>query len=113
VPVWQLISLPPEPLRVRAEAIVAQLGGAGASAASVVAVESPVGGGSLPGQVLPSFGVAVPVRSPTRAAAALRAGPDRILARIVDDAVVFDLRTVPSFEDGTIARRIAGLEAGR
>jgi L-seryl-tRNA(Ser) seleniumtransferase len=110
VPVWQLISLPAEPLRVRAEAIVAQLTSAGAS---VVALESPVGGGSLPGQVLPSFGVSVPVRSSTRAAARLRAGTDRILARIVDDALVFDLRTVPPFEDGTIVRRIAALEAGR
>jgi hypothetical protein len=49
----------------------------------------------------------VPAASPTRAAAALRRGPDRILARIVDDALVFDLRTVPPFEDGTLARRIA------
>jgi L-seryl-tRNA(Ser) seleniumtransferase len=109
VPVWQVISLPAEALRTRAERIVAQLPGA----VSVVALDSPVGGGSLPGQVLPSFGVAVPVRSPARAAALLRTGPDRILARIVDDAIVFDLRTVPSFEDATIVRRIAGLESRR
>ncbi len=109
IPVWQLIARAPGVLRDRAEWIAGQAAGAGRGDVSVVALESPVGGGSLPGQVLPSFGVSVPAASPTRAAAALRRVPDRILARIVDDALVFDLRTVPPFEDGTIARRIADL----
>jgi L-seryl-tRNA(Ser) seleniumtransferase len=107
IPVWELIARAPATLRDRAAWIVGQAAGSGRGDVSVVALESPVGGGSLPGQVLPSFGVSVPAASPTRAAAALRRGPDRILARIVDDALVFDLRTVPPFEDGTIARRIA------
>jgi L-seryl-tRNA(Ser) seleniumtransferase len=107
IPVWELIARAPATLRDRAAWIAGQAAAAGRGDVSVVALESPVGGGSLPGQVLPSFGVSVPAASPTRAAAALRRGPDRILARIVDDALVFDLRTVPPFEDGTIARRIA------
>jgi L-seryl-tRNA(Ser) seleniumtransferase len=112
IPVWQLIALDAETLRTRAEWIRGlATGAAGRTDVSVVEVESPVGGGSLPGQVLRSFGVSVPVASPSRSAAALRAGPDRILARIVDDAIVFDLRTVPRFHDGTIARRIGELGA--
>jgi seryl-tRNA(Sec) selenium transferase len=79
----------------------------------VVELESPVGGGSLPMQVLPSVGVSIPVASATRAAAVLRAGPQRILARIVDDEIAFDLRTVAPFDDGTLARRIAELQAPR
>jgi L-seryl-tRNA(Ser) seleniumtransferase len=113
IPVWQMIVLQPEPLRARAEWIVGQVPTInGRSGAHAVELESPVGGGSLPMQVLPSAGVAVPVASATRAAAALRAGPDRILARIVDDAIVFDLRTVSPFDDATVARRIGDLPAG-
>jgi L-seryl-tRNA(Ser) seleniumtransferase len=110
IPVWQMIALPQAALRARAEWIV----GVGPSVAGradlrVVDLESPVGGGSLPMQVLPSAGVSVPVASATRAAALLRHGPDRILARIVHDAIAFDLRTVSPFDDATIARRIADL----
>ncbi|MBA2380776.1 MAG: L-seryl-tRNA(Sec) selenium transferase [Chloroflexi bacterium] len=110
IPIWQMIALGAEPLRVRAEWILGQAASvAGRTDLSVVDVDSPVGGGSLPGQVLPSVGVSVPVASAMRAAAALRSGPDRILARIVDGAIVLDLRTVPPFHDGTIVRRIGGL----
>ena len=115
IPVWQTIALAPEELRARAEWIrgAAAAAAPGRSDVAVVALESPVGGGSLPGQVLPSFGVSVPAASPSRAAALLRRGPDRILARVVDGAVVFDLRTVPAFDDGVIARRLADLPSAR
>ena len=49
----------------------------------------------------------------SRAAAVLRTGPDRILARVEDGEVVFDLRTVPRFHDGTIARRIGDIARPR
>lgn len=110
IPVWRTIALEPGELRSRAEWIVGLLPSEAARiAARVAELRSPVGGGSLPGQTLPSFGVAVAVASPTRAAAVLRRGPDRILARVEDGEVVFDLRTVPRFNDGTIARRIADI----
>jgi L-seryl-tRNA(Ser) seleniumtransferase len=112
IPVWQLIAREAETLRGRAEWIVGiaeSPGVAGRGDLSVVELVSPVGGGSLPGQVLPSFGVSVPVDSATRAAAQLRSGSDRILARVVDGAIVFDLRTVERSADGIIARRIGEL----
>ncbi len=110
IPVWQAIALDQGALRGRAEWIVGQLGGP--VSVGVVDVDSPVGGGSLPGQTLPSAGVRVVVSSPTRAAKNLRSSDrDRILARIVDDGLVFDLRTVPPFQDGTIAARIRTLLA--
>ena len=115
IPVWQTIAVAPEALRIRAEWICGAAASVtvGRSDVSVVAQESPVGGGSLPGQVLSSFGVSVPAASPSRAAALLRRGPDRILARIVDGAVVFDLRAVPAFADGIIVRRLADMAAPR
>jgi L-seryl-tRNA(Ser) seleniumtransferase len=114
IPVWETISLAPATLQARAEWIrSAAASSSGRSDVSVMALESPVGGGSLPGQVLPSFGVSVPAASPSRAAALLRRGPDRILVRIVEGAVAFDLRTVPTFADGVIARRLADVPPPR
>jgi len=107
VPVWRAIARTPDELRVRAEAIATAAG----PSAQVVELGSAVGGGSLPGQVLRSVGVAVRVASPDRAAAALRRGPDRVLARIEGDALVCDLRTVEPADDALVARRLAGLAA--
>lgn len=113
IPVWQTIAIEPDALRARAEWVRGLAVEAGRLDVSAVALESPVGGGSLPGQVLPSFGVSVPAASPTRAGASLRRGPDRILARIVDGAIVFDLRTVPAVADGVLVRRIADVAPPR
>jgi len=114
IPVWQLIAQPADALRARADWILGLAPvAAGRADVSTVSLESPIGGGSLPGQTLPSFGVSVPVASASKAAAVLRTKPDRILARIVDDAVVFDLRTVAPLEDGIIVRRIGELQPPR
>lgn len=109
IPVWRMIATPRETLRVRAEAIADALAAdaPGRRDVEVVELRSPVGGGSLPGQTLPSFGLRVHVASPNRAAAALRGAPDRILARVEDGALVLDLRTVRPGADGILARRIA------
>jgi L-seryl-tRNA(Ser) seleniumtransferase len=115
IPVWEMIARPPEELRARAERIRGEVSGAagGRTDITVVELESPVGGGSLPGQTLRSWGVSVPSSAPTRAAALLRRGPDRILARIVDGALVFDLRTVPATADDTIVQRLADVARPR
>jgi L-seryl-tRNA(Ser) seleniumtransferase len=114
IPVWQTIALPADGLRERAERIARRAtADAGREDVEVVELRSPVGGGSLPGQTLPSWGVAVPAANATRAAAALRTGPDRVLARIVDDRVVFDLRTVRPIQDGVVVRRLAEIAPPR
>ena len=114
IPVWRTIAREPAALRERAEWIAGLCRVQGGSPlVEVVALRSPVGGGSLPGQTLPSFGVAVACPSPVRAAAALRRGTPRILARIEDDRLVFDLRTVERIADGDIARAITGIPSGR
>jgi L-seryl-tRNA(Ser) seleniumtransferase len=112
IPVWQLIGRDLEQLRARATWIVETVTGRGRQGVSLVDVDSAIGGGSLPGQTLPSAGVRVEVHSPAMAARRLRAEPDRILARTIDDAIVFDLRTCEPFADGIIARRIGELVAG-
>ena len=112
IPVWRTIGQDAGALRTRAGWIQhrCRVHGA-ASGVRVVELRSPVGGGSLPGQTLPSFGVAVPVRSASRAAAALRRGEPRVLARVEDGDLVFDLRTVARVHDGDLVRTIVGLIA--
>lgn len=105
VPVWRSLARTPDELRRRAEAIAASAG----PHVEAISVEGTVGGGSLPGQVLPSAGVAVRVASPDRAAAALRRAPERVLVRIEGGLVVCDLRAVEPGDDALLARRLAGL----
>ncbi len=113
IPVWQAIAAPVEALRERAEWICAMAAAMNAPARpTVTELRSTVGGGSLPGQTLPSAGVAIRVASPSRVAARLRLGPDPVLARIEDGAVAFDLRTVRLAEDALLVRRLGELEAG-
>ncbi|MBW8827137.1 MAG: L-seryl-tRNA(Sec) selenium transferase [Acidobacteria bacterium] len=92
IPLWRMASVPVEVLRQRAQAIVASVG----DPAIVVDTDATMGGGSAPGTVVPSVGVAVP----GSVAAELRSAPTPVLARVVDDHTVADLRTVdPSHDD--------------
>jgi L-seryl-tRNA(Ser) seleniumtransferase len=100
IPVWRMIAAEVTGLRLRAERLAATLGSAGL-AATVKESASTVGGGSLPGQTLPSFGVAlaVPGLAVEEVARRLRLGEPRVFARIDDEAVVLDLRTVLPEDD--------------
>ncbi|HSD76322.1 MAG TPA: L-seryl-tRNA(Sec) selenium transferase, partial [Solirubrobacteraceae bacterium] len=104
IPVWSMIATPAASIRERAEAVAASLGGSWA--AEVVAVDSTVGGGSLPGETLPSFAVALAVRSATRLLPALRRGSPAVVGRIADGRVLLDLRTVHPADDGRLAEAI-------
>jgi L-seryl-tRNA(Ser) seleniumtransferase len=102
IPVWRMIIAPLDGLRVRAEALRARLG----EAADVIEVRSTVGGGSLPGETLPSVGLALHVRSATRALGALRHGERPVIGRIEDRRVVLDLRTVDPAQDEDLAASV-------
>jgi L-seryl-tRNA(Ser) seleniumtransferase len=107
IPVWRMLSTPVDALRARAEALAATLpDGSG----EVVELESTVGGGSLPGQVLPSIGIALGAASGRDAAdllAELRTGEPCVVARIERELVVLDLRTVTPGDDPALAAAIA------
>jgi L-seryl-tRNA(Ser) seleniumtransferase len=92
IPVWRMIAAPVAELRERAVALVRAL--APNVAAEVVELRSTVGGGSLPGETLPSWGIALEARGADRLVAALRRGDPCVIARIEDRRVVLDLRTV-------------------
>ena len=107
LPVWRLIAATPAKLARRAKALAARLEAAGVPAA-VIETTSTVGGGSLPEETQPSRGVALSAASAARAVGALRHADPPVIARIVDDRVVLDLRSVLPEQDEQLARAIEG-----
>lgn len=93
IPVWQMISATLESLDERANAWRVRWEQFGL-AAEVVESFSTVGGGSLPGETLPTRAVALRVLSPDALAAQLRANNPPIIARIENDRVTIDPRTI-------------------
>jgi len=107
LPVWRMISAPLAGLQARAEALAAQLRAAGL-AAEVAPCRSAVGGGSLPGETLPSVAVAIKP-GPDGAdalAARLRAGSPAVVARIAEGRLLLDLRTVFVEQDELLLRQL-------
>jgi L-seryl-tRNA(Ser) seleniumtransferase len=106
IPVWRMIATPAEALRARAQLLADGVGGT-----TCVPLEATVGGGSLPGETLPSFGLALdrlPGAATNRLLAALRAGQPAVLGRITDGRVVLDLRTVDPAADAELSRALVG-----
>ena len=103
VPVWRMIALPLDEIEQRARRWRRALKRAGIGA-EIVAGESTVGGGSLPGEALPTRLVALTVPAPDQAAADLRAADPPVIGRIDDDRLVFDPRTVLMEEERELLR---------
>jgi L-seryl-tRNA(Ser) seleniumtransferase len=103
IPIWRMIARPVDELRKRATAIADQVG----PRSSAIDVRSTVGGGSLPGETLPSVAVAIRSVSPDRLLAALRVGRPPVVGRIEDGQAVFDLRTVEPDDDEALCGALA------
>jgi L-seryl-tRNA(Ser) seleniumtransferase len=102
IPVWKMISMETEVIRQRAEKWMDQL-----HDGRVIYGESTVGGGSLPGDTLPTWLLALKVQSPEKTLKFLRNSNPAIIGRIVDDEVVFDPRTVFEDEEIDLVAKIA------
>ncbi len=89
IPIWQMISMKREQVKVRAEAWRERL-----RQGEVIESQSTVGGGSLPGESLPTWALALSVRSPDKFMAALRASHPPVIARTENERVLLDPRTV-------------------
>lgn len=94
LPVWHMLREPADQIHRRAARLAEALDG-DLEGAHVVPCESSVGGGSLPGYSLPSFGVEVRVPDPEAMSARMRSGSPPVFCRVNEKGVVFDLRTVP------------------
>jgi L-seryl-tRNA(Ser) seleniumtransferase len=114
LPALERLLEPAEAVERRARALAARLAPL-AGAAVAVTVEpsrAPVGGGSLPGFELASFRVALRPADPgggaaQRLAAGLRAAPRPVVARVDDDAVLLDARTLLAGDEDAIEAAFA------
>jgi L-seryl-tRNA(Ser) seleniumtransferase len=99
IPVWQMIAAKPQELDAKA-AVWAERWKRSGLDARVLDAQSTVGGGSLPGETLPTRVVALKVPSPDDFAARLRRNYPPIVARIEEQRVLIDPRTIlPQDED--------------
>lgn len=99
IPIWRMIAEPAEKVCARAQDWVNSLG-----QGEVIAGEATVGGGSLPGETMPTFLLALKVPSPNRFMARLRQARPPIIARLENEQVVLDPRTVlPEQETALLA----------
>lgn len=107
IPTLRMLAARPDDLEARASALAARLHAVGVGCALRPCVGA-VGGGTFPGVELPSWGVAIPsAGGADRLQRALRAGSPPVIARIVDDEVLADVRTVLPGQEEALSRRIA------
>ena len=91
IPVWRMISMPLAEIEARAQELSSALRQTGLDAA-VIDGQSTVGGGSLPGETLPTKLVSVRHRGGAAQAARLRT--HGIIARVQEGQLLLDPRTV-------------------
>lgn len=89
IPIWRMISMSLVEINQRAQAWVEKM-----QVGDVVDGFSTVGGGSLPGETLPTRLWGLPVRSPQNFLAQLRKQDVPVIARVENERVVFDPRTI-------------------
>ncbi len=97
VPVLRMLAMPADDIKARAQQVIAELAGwcqAHGLRPALIAGHSTVGGGSLPGDTLPTWLIALAGGDPEHLAARLRRAPMPVIVRIQDDRVLLDLRTV-------------------
>ena len=104
LPTLRMITMSGDEIRKRCEAVISQLGNQ--ASAEIVPCVSQVGGGSIPGSSLPSYGLRVTGFPPHHLAQQLREGSSAIQARVNEDSVLLDLRTVADRELTPLAEGI-------
>lgn len=92
-PALEMLEATPEDLRARAQALAEGLR-QDVSDPQIVATESRAGGGSLPGEGLPSLGVRFMVENVMAVHEQMRVGEPSIVARIHEGGIMLDVRTV-------------------
>jgi L-seryl-tRNA(Ser) seleniumtransferase len=110
IPVWQMIAATAESLQARAERWRERLA---SIPAVVIPGESTVGGGSLPGETLPTFLLALDLPHPDQIAKQLRQAEIPVICRIWQDRVVLDPRTVAPEEEEPLVITLQKLAADR
>jgi len=105
IPALAMIRQPAETVRARAEALLARVP---RLRGEIVAGQSLIGGGATPEQSIPTFLIALECADAAAAERRLRAANPPVVARIENDRLLLDLRTVFREEEAALA---AALEA--
>ncbi len=111
IPVWRMISAPENALRERAERWRSAV-----RRGEVVPSRSAIGGGSLPGETLPTWALAIRPDKGTGGVesltARLREGIPPVMTRIEGDRALLDPRTVLPEEEGGLLRVLGAILPG-
>jgi L-seryl-tRNA(Ser) seleniumtransferase len=97
IPVWQMISATSDQLHERCLKWHSAL--VNSDDVDIVQTSSAIGGGSLPGESLPSWGLSIASSDPDRLARLLRNGEPAIMPHIEDERLILDARTVLRGQD--------------
>jgi len=97
IPLYRMLGATVAGLRERACAYVAAM-----PRAVVVESDAYTGGGALPRARIPSLAISLAVASPAAFAASLRRENPAIVARVENDRILFDLRTIAPEEDDSV-----------
>jgi L-seryl-tRNA(Ser) seleniumtransferase len=111
VPVWRMVGETQEHIGARASAVIERTTvwqRARDIRVQTVPGESAIGGGSLAGETLPTVLIAITTENPNDLLDALRQADIPIIARIQDDKVLLDMRTV--LDDDELIRVLTNLQ---
>jgi L-seryl-tRNA(Ser) seleniumtransferase len=107
VPIWRMLGLSPEHLMPRVEgwraALMEKCSGV---MVEVIEGHSTVGGGSLPGETLPTVLLGLNVPSPETFSLRLRSGNPPVVGRIENDRFLLDPRTVLAEEEEALLKAL-------
>ncbi len=106
IPIWRMISMKPNDVKSRVESWVREIG----EQAFPTKSQSTIGGGSLPGETLPTWAMAINCNSlrggAQEVARRLRTGEVAVIGRIEDEKVLLDGRTVLPSEDELLLKAL-------
>ncbi len=105
IPALGMLSMPAQAIRERADRLCAKLGD---TRAEIIPGESVAGGGSTPDQTLPTWLIALEGNA-VEFERRLRLGNPPVIARIADDRLVLDLRTVLPEQEERLAAAVQAL----
>ena len=106
IPVLAMIRQAATAIRVRAEALVAQVPDL---RAEIVSGNSVIGGGATPEQSIPTWLISIECPDVAAAERRLRAADPPVVARIEKDRLLLDLRTVFAEEEAGLLRALAAI----
>ena len=98
IPIWQMIAQPADEVKTRAQLLQVRLG-----RGEIKEGSSTIGGGSLPEETLATFVLSLKVDRPDEFSKKLRQSEMPVIARIEQDQIIIDLRTVLPGQEEALA----------